>query len=232
MRTAVVVGGGSWGTGFSRFLADHGLEVTIATHREEDAASIRETGRNPRFMTEVDLSDVAATTIAEAPVADADLVVVAVPSEAFRAVVESLPSTSPILSLTKGLDPATGDLVHPRQRPSRRRPVRAQHGRRGRGGAPGCDRDCQRGRRLRTPAPGDDQLGRLSRLSERRPRRGRAVRRGEERDRARRGRLRRHRRGRQSNGSADHARAGRDASLGGPRARSRHVLPGLPGWAT
>jgi hypothetical protein len=58
------------------------------------------------------------------------------------------------------------------------------------------------------------------------------VRRGEERDRARRGRLRRHRRGRQSNGSADHARAGRDASLGGPRARSRHVLPGLPGWAT
>jgi glycerol-3-phosphate dehydrogenase (NAD(P)+) len=111
MRTAVVVGGGSWGTGFSRFLADHGLEVTIATHREEDAASIRETGRNPRFMTDVDLSDVAATTVADAPVADADLVVVAVPSEAFRSVVESLPGTSPILSLTKGLDPETGDRL-------------------------------------------------------------------------------------------------------------------------
>ncbi len=62
-------------------------------------------------MTEVDLSDVAATTVAEAPVAEADLVVVAVPSRAFRSVVESLPGTSPILSLTKGLDPATGDRL-------------------------------------------------------------------------------------------------------------------------
>jgi glycerol-3-phosphate dehydrogenase (NAD(P)+) len=111
MRTAVVVGGGSWGTGFSRFLSDHGLDVTIATHHAEDAAAIRETGHNPRFMTDVDLSDVAATTVAEAPVADVDLVVVAVPSRAFRSVVASLPGSSPILSLTKGLDPETGDRL-------------------------------------------------------------------------------------------------------------------------
>ena len=74
MRAAVVVGGGSWGTGFSRFLSDAGLDVTLATHHAEDAAAIRETGRNPRFMTDVDLSDVAATTVADAPFADADLV--------------------------------------------------------------------------------------------------------------------------------------------------------------
>jgi glycerol-3-phosphate dehydrogenase (NAD(P)+) len=111
MRTAVVVGGGSWGTGFSRLLADRGLEVTLATRHPQDAALIRESGHNPRYLTDVDLSDVDATTIADAPVADADLVVVALPSRAFRSVVESLPGSSPILSLTKGLDPETGDRL-------------------------------------------------------------------------------------------------------------------------
>ena len=108
MNSAVVIGGGSWGTGFSRLLADRGLAVTLATRSAEDAAGIRATGRNARFLPDVDLSDVAATTISEAPVAAADLVVVALPSRAFAAVVSSLPGSAPLLSLTKGLDPATG----------------------------------------------------------------------------------------------------------------------------
>jgi glycerol-3-phosphate dehydrogenase (NAD(P)+) len=108
---AVVVGGGSWGTGFSRLLTDRGFSVTLATHRAEDAEAIRATGHNPRFLTEVDLSDVDATTVAEAPVAEADLVVIALPSRAFRSVVESLPGSAPLLSLTKGLDPESGDRL-------------------------------------------------------------------------------------------------------------------------
>jgi len=108
VNSAVVIGGGSWGTGFSRLLADRGLAVTLATRSAEDAAGIRATGRNARFLPDVDLSDVAATTISEAPVAAADLVVVALPSRAFAAVVSSLPGSAPLLSLTKGLDPATG----------------------------------------------------------------------------------------------------------------------------
>jgi len=108
---AVVVGGGSWGTGFARLLADRGVAVTLAVHRAEDAASISATGRNPRYSTGVDLRGIAAATIAEAPVADAELVVVAVPSLVFRAVVESLAGTAPVLSLTKGLDPATGERL-------------------------------------------------------------------------------------------------------------------------
>jgi glycerol-3-phosphate dehydrogenase (NAD(P)+) len=85
--------------------------VTLATRHPQDAAIIRQSGRNPRFLTGVDLSDVYATTIGEAPVADADLVVIALPSRAFRSVVQSLPGASPILSLTKGLDPETGDRL-------------------------------------------------------------------------------------------------------------------------
>lgn len=108
---AVVVGGGSWGTGFSRVLADRGASVTLATRSPADAAAINEQGRNPRYLSEVDLSDVTATTIAAAPTDEADLVVIALPSSAFAAVVAELPGDAPLLSLTKGLDPASGERL-------------------------------------------------------------------------------------------------------------------------
>src|SRR5207248_1359217 len=56
----VVVGGGSWGTAFSRLLADGGHEVTLACRDPEQAAAIAETGRNPRYLTGVDLRGIAA----------------------------------------------------------------------------------------------------------------------------------------------------------------------------
>jgi glycerol-3-phosphate dehydrogenase (NAD(P)+) len=108
---AVVVGGGSWGTAFSRLLADRGHDVTLATRDAEQARAIAETGRNPRYLRTVDLRGVEAITIPEAPVADADVVVVAIPSRSFGEVVRALPGAAPILSLTKGLDPATGERL-------------------------------------------------------------------------------------------------------------------------
>ena len=114
----VVVGGGSWGTAFSRILVNSGHEVTLACRDPEQARVIEETHRNPRYLTHADLTRVRATTVAEAPVGAAELVVVAVPSATFGAVVESLPGRAPVLSLTKGLDPGTGQrlstLVHDR----------------------------------------------------------------------------------------------------------------------
>jgi glycerol-3-phosphate dehydrogenase (NAD(P)+) len=108
---AVVVGGGSWGTAFSRLLADRGHEVTLACRTPEQARAIAETRRNPRFLSQVDLGGIQAATLAEAPLAEADVVVVAVPSRAFGDVVRALRGTSPILSLTKGLDPETGERL-------------------------------------------------------------------------------------------------------------------------
>ena len=112
---AVVVGGGTWGTGFARLLADRSFDVTLAVRDPEVARAIVETGRNPRYSAGVPLHGIAAVT--EVP-ADAELYVVAVPSRAFREVVESLPGAAPVLSLTKGLDPQTGErlstLVHGR----------------------------------------------------------------------------------------------------------------------
>jgi glycerol-3-phosphate dehydrogenase (NAD(P)+) len=107
----VVVGGGSWGTAFAGLLAKRHHDVTLACRDADQVAAIHSTGRNPRYLTGVDLSGVAVTTVDDAPVADANLVVVAVPSAAFRGVVEALPGSAPVLSLTKGLDPGTGERL-------------------------------------------------------------------------------------------------------------------------
>ena len=108
---AVVVGAGSWGTAFARLLVDRGHEVTLAARDAEQAGTIAETGRNPRYLTSTPLGDVEATTIPEAPIADVDVVVVAVPSRAFGGVVAALPGSAPVLSLTKGLDPGSGERL-------------------------------------------------------------------------------------------------------------------------
>jgi glycerol-3-phosphate dehydrogenase (NAD(P)+) len=107
----VVVGGGSWGSAFSALLAERGHEVALACRDPEQARAISETGRNPRYLRDADLSAVAARPLAEAPVAEAELVCVAVPSRVFGAVVAELPGTAPLLSLTKGLDPGTGQRL-------------------------------------------------------------------------------------------------------------------------
>ena len=66
----VVVGGGSWGSVFAALLAERGHEVALACRDAEQARAIAETGRNPRYVTDLDLSAVAAATLEEAPFAD------------------------------------------------------------------------------------------------------------------------------------------------------------------
>ena len=105
---AVVVGAGSWGTAFACVMRDKGHEVTLAARDATQVETIVATRRNPRYAQDADLEGIAASTISDAPIADCELVVVAVPSRVFGDVVASLPGDAPVLSLTKGLDPATG----------------------------------------------------------------------------------------------------------------------------
>lgn len=104
----VVVGAGSWGTAAACLLRDNDHDVTLVARDPAQADAINETGRNPRYATSARLDGIAAATIDTAPIAEAELVVVAVPSRVFGEVVAPLPGDAPILSLTKGLDPATG----------------------------------------------------------------------------------------------------------------------------
>ena len=106
-----VVGAGAWGTAFSRVLAERGHDVTLAARDPEQARVIAETGRNPRYLSDVRLQGITAVALDQAPLADTDLVVLAVPSRAFADVAASLPDGTPVLSLTKGLDPATGNRL-------------------------------------------------------------------------------------------------------------------------
>ncbi|MHB8469215.1 MAG: NAD(P)H-dependent glycerol-3-phosphate dehydrogenase [Gaiellaceae bacterium] len=106
----LVAGAGSWGTAFAHVLLERGHDVVVGCHRDDQAQAIAATGRNPRYLSKVDLRRAVAVPLADAP-GDVDAIVVAVPSRAFAAVVRELPGDAPVLSLTKGLDPATGERL-------------------------------------------------------------------------------------------------------------------------
>ena len=109
MRTNVI-GAGAWGTAFARVLAERGHDVTLVMRDPEQARAIAETRRNPRYLPDVHLGEVGAATLSEGLPAT-DLTVIAVPSRAFAEVVRALPPDGPVLSLTKGLDPETGNRL-------------------------------------------------------------------------------------------------------------------------
>ena len=111
----LVVGAGSWGTAFTRVLLDREHDVVLACRSPEQAEAIAQTGWNPHYLQGVDLSAAEPLPLADAP-RDPDAVVVAVPSMAFAAVVEALPGDAPVISLAKGLDPATGERLSTRVR--------------------------------------------------------------------------------------------------------------------
>jgi len=111
----LVAGAGSWGTAFTRVLLDRGQDVILGCRSSEQAQAIAQSGWNPHYLQGVDLSAAEPVPLADAP-DDADFVVVAVPSKAFAVVVEALPGEAPVISLAKGLDPATGERLSTRVR--------------------------------------------------------------------------------------------------------------------
>ena len=80
------MGSGSWGTAFALVLSDAGQSVTLWARRPELAEAINSEHRNVDYFPSVDLprSLVAVADPAEA-MADADFVVLAVPSQSLRA---------------------------------------------------------------------------------------------------------------------------------------------------
>ena len=107
-----VIGGGSWGSVFAALLAERGHDVVLACRDRDQARAIAATGRNPRYLPEVDLTGVAARPLDDADLPGTELLAVAVPSRAFRDVVEALPpGAAPVLSLVKGLDPGSGERL-------------------------------------------------------------------------------------------------------------------------
>ena len=76
-----VIGAGQWGTVFARLLAERGHDAVLVRRGEKPAED------------------------------DSDLVAIAVPSRSFAEVARALDGTAPVLVLTKGLDPESGDRL-------------------------------------------------------------------------------------------------------------------------
>jgi glycerol-3-phosphate dehydrogenase (NAD(P)+) len=111
MRVAVV-GAGSWGTTVASLLVRKNPTVLWA-RRQAVADAVNEDHANPTYVPDVRLpAELGATTSIEEAVADADVVVMAVPSHGFRGVLEKaaphVRAGVPVVSLTKGLEPGTG----------------------------------------------------------------------------------------------------------------------------
>jgi glycerol-3-phosphate dehydrogenase (NAD(P)+) len=109
MRVAVV-GSGSWGTAFAAVLADQGVDTTLWARREDVAQAISGRHENPDYLPGVELPpSLQATHDLEKATYGSAVVVMAVPSHAFRAIFrEVIPLLGPgrpvVVSLTKGIE--------------------------------------------------------------------------------------------------------------------------------
>ncbi|MGH9100110.1 MAG: NAD(P)H-dependent glycerol-3-phosphate dehydrogenase, partial [Acidimicrobiales bacterium] len=106
-----VVGAGSWGTTIALLLGSRG-STTLWARSPELAAVIAATHENPRYLPRVTLPPtVRATASLVEAVADAGVVLVAVPSHGFRAALElmapALPAGAAVVSLAKGIESGT-----------------------------------------------------------------------------------------------------------------------------
>ncbi|GLK18031.1 NAD(P)H-dependent glycerol-3-phosphate dehydrogenase [Herbiconiux flava] len=108
-----VLGAGSWGTTFSKVLADGGADVTVWARRPELAKEIREAKRNSDYLPGVNLPPtITATSDVGRALADAQFVFVSIPSQSLRGNLVELktliPEGIPITSLMKGVEKGTG----------------------------------------------------------------------------------------------------------------------------
>lgn len=112
MGTAVaVIGAGSWGTTVASLMARR-ASTTLWARRPELAEEIHSRRANPAYLPDAALPDeLVVTSSLEEAVAEAEVVVMAVPSHGFRqvmgAAVPVLGASTPVVSLSKGLEEAT-----------------------------------------------------------------------------------------------------------------------------
>lgn len=111
-----VLGGGSFGTAIANIAASNSQRVMLWMRSEKQANDILVNRENSRYLPGYRLHSTLTPTLdLDVAIRDADYVFVAVPSKAFRAVVEEmvphLPSEARLISLTKGIEPLSFKLM-------------------------------------------------------------------------------------------------------------------------
>ncbi|WP_460716836.1 NAD(P)H-dependent glycerol-3-phosphate dehydrogenase [Nocardioides dilutus] len=112
MGKVAVFGAGSWGTAFSIVLADGGNDVTMWARREEVAQTINSARENTDYLPGIELPpSVSATHDVEKAAHDADIVILATPSQTLRGNLEEwapyIPPQAVMVSLMKGVELGT-----------------------------------------------------------------------------------------------------------------------------
>jgi glycerol-3-phosphate dehydrogenase (NAD(P)+) len=112
MKRVAVMGAGSWGTAFAQILADAGCEVTIWGRDGSVVEEINSSHSNSSYHAGRELPDsIKATTDSALALADADVVVLAIPAQVLRKnLVEwknHIREESIIVSLLKGIEGGT-----------------------------------------------------------------------------------------------------------------------------
>ena len=86
-----VLGGGSFGTTLANLLASNGVPTTLWLRNEEQAAEMRRQGENSRYLPGIKLDPrLTITTDIAAALQVAELVFLAIPSGAFRSVLQQI----------------------------------------------------------------------------------------------------------------------------------------------
>jgi glycerol-3-phosphate dehydrogenase (NAD(P)+) len=113
MSRIAVIGAGSWGTTFSKVLADGGSDVMLWARREELATEINSSHRNDSYLPQVALpANIVASADVEKVLSGASQVYISVPSQSLRSNLEEwvkfIPQDAIVVSLMKGVEQKTG----------------------------------------------------------------------------------------------------------------------------
>ncbi|NLN77033.1 MAG: NAD(P)-dependent glycerol-3-phosphate dehydrogenase [Armatimonadetes bacterium] len=108
-----MIGAGSWGTALASLLGEKGFQVRLWARRGDLARAIEIDRENTQYLPGIKLPDsVTATSDISLALADAEAVVIAIPSVGVREVLEliktKLPSDSLLVHAGKGLESGTG----------------------------------------------------------------------------------------------------------------------------
>ncbi|MFP4280703.1 MAG: NAD(P)H-dependent glycerol-3-phosphate dehydrogenase [Halochromatium sp.] len=117
MARIAVIGAGSWGTALAVLMAGNGHQIRLWSHDPEQVAALLDAGENRTFLPGIELPEtIRPTASLAAALADANGVLVAVPSQFFGDVLDALAPVLPpemgVLWATKGFDPESGQLLH------------------------------------------------------------------------------------------------------------------------
>ncbi len=115
-RKISVIGAGGWGTSLAALLAETQPSVRLWAHQQEAAEKLRTDRVNADYLPGVHLPDNIEITNDLVAAADANLLVMVVPSRAFREVAQrlaaaGLPPDATLVSCTKGIEFDTGYLM-------------------------------------------------------------------------------------------------------------------------